>query len=70
MRLEAGEDGAIEGPQGEVEVALIGQRLLPDHRVVRVTDGQLRLQAVATEGASRHRVLGPVCSLSFETWKT
>ena len=67
MRLEAG-DGAIEGPQGEVEVALIGQRLLPDHRVVRVTDGQL--QAVETEGASRHRVLRPVCSLSSETWKT
>ena len=66
MRLEAGDDGAIEGPQGEVvEVALIGQRLLPDHRVVRVEDGQQRLQAVATEGASRHRVLRPVCSLSF-----
>ena len=65
MRLEAG-DGAIEGPQGEVvEVALIGQRLLPDHRVVRVEDGRQRLKAVATEGASRHRVLRPVCSLSF-----
>ena len=67
MRLEAG-DGAIEGPQGEVEVAaLIGQRLLPDHRVVRVEDEQQRLQAVATEGASRHRVLRPVCSLSWKT---